>query len=679
MYEKLFSPVRIGRVEIKNRVAMTPMGVNLAALGGGVNDDIVAFYEARARGGVGLILSGICRVLDGAGAGEPCQIAARNAGDIQGLGRLIETVHKYDTRMFIQLHHPGRNYGLTSEQPVSASAVGLPGSGKAPRELTVPEIEEIERAFVSGARIAQIAGADGVELHGAHGYLINGFLSPYLNRRNDRYGGNLENRMRFVLEIVAGIHAACGEDFPLGVRLSAEEFLGDKGNELSTTSQIAAELERAGVDFLDVSSTIPDSPVPAGIEPGTYDQGWKKFMAAEIKKHVKIPLIAVANIKEPDVAEAILREGCCDLVGVARGHLADPAWCSKARAGKAEMISKCIGCLVCFDEIEHGRHVKCSVNPVTGREREFAHLRVNGEGRTVVVVGGGPAGFAAAVVLRERGFDPVLFDRSPRLGGTLNVADKGMGKEKITRLVDSMIAQAHASGIELRLGEEATVEKVKALSPCGVFIACGARPFIPSVPGIDGTNVLTAQDVLLGHAELKGDCVIVGSAMTGLEAATRATPTPQVQLEMGRAEIKGDCMIVGSGMTGLETAEVVMKAGHQTTIADMLPQIGAGVAPAVILDLKQRMAPYNPTYLPSHKLVKITTDGVELESLDSRSSVFVPAKTVILALGVSPQKDVVDNFKAAFPDAHVVGDAARAGRIIDATQDGYGQAFVFEA
>ena len=560
MYEKLFSPVRIGRVEIKNRVAMTPMGVNLSAPGGGINDDIIAFYEARARGGVGLILSEICRVMDGTGAGAACQIAARDAGDLQGLGRLVETVHKYGTRMFVQLHHPGRNYALTGEQPVSASAVELPGSGKEPRTLTVPEIEQIEQAFVNGACIAQKAGADGIELHGAHGYLINGFLSPYLNRRNDRYGGSLENRMRFLLEIVVGIRAACGKDFPLGVRLSAEEFLGDKGNELSTTCQIAAELERAGVDFLDVSSTIPDSPVPACIEPGTYDQGWKKYMAAEIKKQVKIPVISVANIKEPDVAEAILREGCCDLVGVARGHLADPAWCSKARAGKAEMISKCIGCLVCFDEIEHGRHVKCSVNPMTGREREFAHLRYNGQGKTVVVIGGGPAGFTAAMVLRERGFDPVLFDRSSRLGGTLNVADKGLGKEKITRLVDSMIAQTQASSIELRLGEEATVEKVQALSPCGVFIACGARPFIPSVPGIDGKNVVTAEDVLLGHAELKGDCVIFGSAMTGLETATRSMPTPQIALELGRAEIKGDCMIVGSGMTGLETAEVVMKS-----------------------------------------------------------------------------------------------------------------------
>ncbi len=678
MYDKLFSSIRIGRVEIRNRVAMTPMGVNLAAPDGGVNDDIIAFYEARARGGVGLILSEICRIMDGSGAGEACQIAARNAGDLQGLERLIDTVHKYGTKMFIQLHHPGRNYGLGGEQPVSASAVELPGSGKVPRALTVPEIKQIEQAFVKGAGIAQMAGADGIELHGAHGYLINSFLSPYLNRRDDQYGGSLENRVRFLLEIVAGIRAGCGKDFPLGIRLSAEEFLGDKGNDLAATCRIAVELEKAGFDFLDISSTIPDSPVIACIEPGTFDQGWKKYMAAEIKKQVKIPVIAVANIKEPDVAEAILEEGCCDLVGVARGHLADPAWCNKAKAGKAETISKCIGCLVCFDEIEHGRHVKCSVNPMTGREREFAHPQHNGAGRTVVVVGGGPAGFTAAMVLQERGFHPVLFDLSQRLGGTLNVADKGMGKEKITRLVDSMIARAEEIGVELRLGEEATIEKVKALSPCGVFVACGARPFIPPVPGIDGKNVVTAEDVLLGQADIKGEIVIVGSAVTGLETTEHSVPIPRSRMERGRAEVKGDCMIVGSGMTGLETAEVVLKAGHKTTIADLLPQIGAGAEMQVVLDLKQRMAPFNPAYLPSHKLLKITPEGVELESTESGSHVFVPANTVILALGVRPKRDLVDNFKDAFPDARVIGDAVRGGRIVDATQDAYGQAFVFE-
>jgi len=298
---------------------------------------------------------------------------------------------------------------------------------------------------------------------------------------------------------------------------------------------------------------------------------------------------------------------------------------------------------VCFDEIEHARHVKCSVNPTTGREREFANPAHNGAGRPVAVVGGGPAGITAAMVLRERGFRVVLFDPSPRLGGALNVADKGYAREKITRFVDSMIAQVEESGIELRIEEEATVEKFGALSPCGVFIACGARPFIPPVPGIDGKNVAIAEDVLLG-----------------------------------RVEVKGDCVIIGSGMTGLETAEVVMRGGHKTTLVDMLPQIGVGANVIVVLDIKERMACYDPVSLPGHRLLKVTVEGVELECLETGESVFVRAETVILAMGIRPHREIVDHFKAAFPDARVLGDAVRGGRIVDATQDAYGQAFVFE-
>jgi pyruvate/2-oxoglutarate dehydrogenase complex dihydrolipoamide dehydrogenase (E3) component len=298
---------------------------------------------------------------------------------------------------------------------------------------------------------------------------------------------------------------------------------------------------------------------------------------------------------------------------------------------------------VCFDEIIHERRVKCSVNPITGREREFANPARDGAGRTVAVVGGGPAGVTSAMVLRERGFRVVLFEPSLRLGGSLNVADKGFDREKITRYVDSMIAQVEECSIDLRLGEEATVDKVQALAPCGVFLACGARPFIPPVPGIDCKNVVIAEDVLVG-----------------------------------RSEVKGDCAIVGSGMTGLETAEFVMRAGHKTTMVDMLPQIGAGANIIVILDIKERMDCYDPVRLPGHRLIKITGEGIDLECMETGESVFVSAETVILALGVRPYREVIDRFREAFPDARIIGDAVRGGRIVDATQDAYGQAFVFE-
>jgi len=238
----------------------------------------------------------------------------------------------------------------------------------------------------------------------------------------------------------------------------------------------------------------------------------------------------------------------------------------------------------------------------------------------------------------------VLFDPAKRLGGTLNIADKGVGKEKITRLVDGLIAQVSASDIELRMGEEATIEKVKALSPCGIFVACGAIASMPPIPGIDGKNVVTAEDVLIGKARLKGDCIILGS-----------------------------------GMTGLETAEVVLKAGHRTTIVDMLHEIGQGVPIMVLIDIKRRLSEYGPAYMLGHKALQIAEDGVVLERLADGEKVFVNAETIILALGVQPRKEVVKAFKDAFPQAHIIGDANRGGRILEATQEAYGKAFVFES
>ena len=380
------------------------------------------------------------------------------------------------------------------------------------------------------------------------------------------------------------------------------------------------------------------------IEPGTFEQGWKKYMAATIRKAVKIPIIAVCNIKEPSAAEQILEEECCDFVGVARGHLADPQWCHKAFSGREAEIRKCIGCLACFGEIVKLKRIKCAVNPVTGREREYAHPLKNGAGRTVAVIGAGPAGIEAALTLKDRGFVPVLFDDGARMGGTLNIADKGYGREKITRYVDSLIVLAEKAGIAVRLNEKATVESVKALDPCGVFVACGAEPLVPPIPGIDGENVFTAEDVLLG----------------------RTSP-------------KNRIAVIGSGMTGIETAEVLAGCGCRLTLVEMLPSVGPGMYETVVADVMGRIVPHNPKVLTGHRLERVRPDGVELTRLEDGKKVFVEADAVVLAMGVRPRKAVVDEFKAAFPNVRIVGDAARGGRILEATQDAHGKAFVFEA
>lgn len=629
---------KIGRLTIPNRVVMPAMGVNLASADGTATDGIIAFYEARARGGAGLIITEVTRVSGGAGISDPCQLAAYRVSDIASLQRVIDAVHKYETRIFIQLQHPGREASPTiaGEQPVAPSAVANPVSGVMPRALATAECKEMAERFINGAYIAQAAGADGVELHAAHGYLLNEFLSPAMNFRKDEYGGSFENRVRILREIIAGIRRTCGA-FPVSVRINAEEALPG-GVDLEEAAKIAAALEEAGADAINVSCYTD-----ACIEPGTYAQGYKRHMSSAVKAAVKIPVISVSNIKEPNIAETLLQEGVCDFVGVGRAQIADSEWCGKAFSGRSDEIRKCIGCLCCFGEIVKARRVKCAVNPLAGREREFADIRADGNGRAVAIIGGGPAGIEAALTLRARGFAPVLFDDNPRPGGTLNVADKGYGKDKMTRYTDSLIALVGHAGIEVRAGEKATPETVKALNPCGVFVACGAEPLVPPIPGVELEQVCTAQDVLLGKIK----------------------PT-------------GTVAIVGSGMTGLETAEMLAMDGCKVIFVEMLDTLGPGVYPAIAADVMSRITPRSPRLLTGHKLTRVTPGGVELERLSDGASVFAQADYIVLSMGVRPRKATADAFKAAFRNAHVIGDARAGGRILDATQDAHGKAFVFD-
>jgi thioredoxin reductase len=526
---------------------------------------------------------------------------------------------------------------VTGEKLVAPSIVV--GLEDVLRELRTDECEELVGAFIGGAQVAQMAGADGVELHGAHGYLINQFLSPAINHRSDTYGGSFEGRMRFAVEIIQGIKSKCGAHFPVSVRINAEEAIQGipGGIDIGEAQKIAAELERVGADAINVSCLSVGC-----IEPGTYAQGWKKYMAAAVKEAVKIPVIAVCNIKEAETGERLLHEGVCDLIGVGRGHLADPEWCGKAFTGRGNEIRLCIGCLGCFSEICKLRRVKCAVNPITGREREYAAVNKDGNGRAVAVIGGGPAGIEAALVLKERNFSPVIFEERTRLGGSLNVADRGYGKTLITKYVNSLITQLHHAGIEVRCGEKATMENIRALDACGVFVACGALPFKPQIQGIDGGNICTAEEVL-----------------------------------MGKIKPMGAVSIIGTGMTGLEAAEMLADAGCDLALVEMQEAVGPGMYPSLVEDVMRRILPHNPRVLAGHRLEQIATGKIILTRVSDGEKIEILADWVVLSMGVQPRKDVVDEFRNAFAEVHVVGDADKCGRILEATQDAHGKAFVF--
>jgi len=642
-YEKLFERGTIGNVNLKNRVVMTAMGVNLANSQGEATDVITKYYEERAKGGVGLIITEIARIDDEYGVGTPNQLSVTEARHIPHLERMIETIHKYGTKVFVQLHHPGRETKsqlIGGKQIVAPSPIMCKVTQEMPRELTTEECEGLVKKFIKGAVISKTAGADGVELHVAHGYLLNQFVSPYTNKRKDKYGGSFQNRMRIVSEIITGIKYMCGQDFAVSVRISAEEYV-EGGLKLEDSIKIARILESYGIDAINVSCGTYESATTI-IEPGTYPQGWKKHLATEIRKNVSVPVIAVNNIKDPETANQLLESEVCDFVGIARGHLADPNWVRKAKEGKSDQIRKCIGCLNCFAELNQGRHIKCTVNGALAREIEFGNMEKNGQNRTVVVVGGGPAGMQAALVLDKKGYKTVLFDEREKLGGTLNVADKAPMKGKVRAMNDGLIREVEESGVEVRINTKATVEMIKDLNPQGVFVAVGASATIPPIPGIEEKNVVIAEHILTEDVE-----------------------------------VKGKVAVIGSGLTGLETAELVASKGHEVVLIEMQKSIGPDVNRTILADLMMRFKKYNPIIMPGHRLMTISEKGVGLLNQINSQPVQVEADTIVIALGVTPRQSSVNEFMKAFENIRIIGDADKAGCIQEAIKDGYSQAFAF--
>ena len=642
-YEKLFERGKIGNLTLKNRVVMPAIGVNLANSKGEATDVMTKYYEERAKGGVGLIITEIARIDDEYGVGTPNQLSVTEGRHIPHLERMIETIQKHGTKVFVQLHHPGRETRsdlIDGKQIVAPSAIMCKVTQEMPRALTTEECEGLVKKFIKGAIISKTAGADGVELHVAHGYLLNQFVSPYSNMRTDKYGGSFQNRLRIVAEIVTGIKHMCGPDFPISVRISADEFV-EGGLKLPDSIKIARTLESYGVDVINVSSGTYESATTI-IEPGSYPQGWKKHLATEIRKNIKIPVIAVNNIKDPESAEQLLQDGACDFVGVARGHLADADWVNKAKAGKSDEIRKCIGCLNCFAELNQGRHMKCAVNARVGREIEFTNPAKDGEGKTVVIVGGGPAGMQAALLLDQRGFNTILFDEREKLGGTLNVADKAPIKDKVYAMNNGMIREIEASGVDIRMNTKATVDMVKQLNPDGVFVAVGATPTVPPIPGIQGKNVMIAEDVLTG----------------------KVAPV-------------GKVAVIGSGLTGLETAELLADKGHPITLIEMQKNIGPGINRSILVDLMMRFQKHEPMIIPNHRLMGISEKGITIMNQMNNQTKQIEADTVVLALGVTPRQAMVNEFLDAFENIRVIGDAQKAGRIQEAIKEGYSQAFAF--
>lgn len=681
-YSKLFTPMKIGNVEIKNRVVMAPMCMGFGQYNGCATEKMMDYYEERAKGGVGLIFTEITRVNDVTGASSFGQLGMSHDYQIPALKKMAERIHKHGCKVMVELHHPGRqNLGLmigtvplcvvgdklmgSLYTKILTDAVIPPGKKLQDRDI-VPRVaapskcdkskmsESVNKAlstkgvkklicqFIQGAVRVKKAGCDGVELHASHGYLIQQFLSPNTNKRTDEYGGNLENRMRFLMEIIDGIRKNCGSDFPIVVRLTVDEMydkIGQKGRgyDLNEGLRMAKMLNDKGIDAIDVSSAAYDT-FNYWLEPTTFDCGWRKYLAAEVKKIVDIPVIAANLIRSPKQAELQLEEGIQDFVSLGRPLIADPHWVNKVQSGKEDLIKRCVCCLYCFESMMENAykydHGHCSVNSFVGREG--TELKKNGGGRKVLIIGAGPAGLMAAELMAKRGFDVTVLEREKEVGGQLNLAKKPPHKEKMNWVCTDLLANVKALGVKVELGIKADKAIIDSYSPEIVINATGGNAVFPKP--FQRNNVSTVTEILNGSVKLENKKVAV----------------------------------IGSGMTGLETSELLIEQGNKVTIIEMADKIAPGAWFQHVDDAMPKLEAGSTQFYVGHKLLSINDDSVILERIKDKKQINLDVDYVVLSLGVRPDTLLFDEIKnSSAYKVYNIGDSAKIGRIANATESAY--------
>lgn len=643
MYKKLFTPGKIGPLTIPNRIAMTAASASLSQPDGTMTEEMLAYYEARAKGGVGLIITEMVCVDEDRGVLFPRELNAAREENIPSFRRLADRVHPYGTKIFAQLFHPGANADpklnpclpLLSASPAKGKKRGQ--AAAASRE----DIADIVAKFGQAARRVQEGGFDGVEVHAAHHYFLHSFLSPVTNHREDEYGGSLENRTRILREIVEAIRAACGPDFPLMFRISVEEYIGPKGYHADTGIKICQLLERWGVDAINVTASGTDSKLSQSVEPMYYPQGWRKHLAKAVKGTVSIPVLSVALIRDPAYAEKLLEEGVLDFAASVRAHLADPQWAEKARTGREADILPCISCMACFAKYEREGHITCAVNPETGYEAHLPPLPQDGGGRLVVVLGAGPAGLEGAWMAARRGFRVILFEKADQAGGQLRLAALAPRKEKIWWLLDSLLHRCQQAGVELRLGTAPTLDELAALAPYAILDATGGKPAQPaSIPGApDSPLVCIPPEVLTGALDIREESVVV----------------------------------VGSGMTGLETAEYLSDRDRNNAV--LVLEAAERLAPGVYGSNRNAVTAVleinNVVLLTSRTLTRIGDDRVWFADSKTGEEYVYPCDRVVLALGTVPSRPYGDQLAGLCDRVVTIGDAVTGGQIWDAVHQGY--------
>lgn len=649
-YKRLLEPGKIGSMEVKNRMVMAPMITHMANLQGEVTETMINYFVRRAQGGVGYITTG---VTVGATAVDRVRLLmtvlrADNDSFIPGLSNLAEAIHDVGAKAVVQLSAGAGAQGGTgisgptsylptgeSYQNVSSSDRMSKVTMRQPRPLTVEEIEQLVDLYGQSALRIKQAGFDGVEMHAHSGYLIAQFLSPYFNKRTDKYGGDKENRYRFLRELIQSVKKYAGDTFPLIVRYSIDEFV-EGGIKIEDSKEIAKLCQEDGVHAIHVSAGVYETinlALPTMYSPA----GSFADLAKEIKSAVDIPVIVAGRINDPEVGERILEEGKADFVSLGRVLIADPDWPKKVKAGDREGIRRCIACNDgCIGNIFKGKQIRCTMNATAGSEGKYERIVPASVKKKVMVVGAGPAGMEAARVSALRGHTVSLYEKTGRLGGQINLAIVPPHKGEIKNITDYFSVQlSRLKNVEIKFGVEVTPDLVKKEKPDVVIIATGSVPFVPQIKFPKGYSIITAHDIL-----------------------------------SGKVKIGKEAVIVGGGMVGCETADYLADLCSKVTIVEMLDQIAYDVEGITRMCLLGELSKKRVSILTGRKVCEVQGGGCTVMDKNWGTS-FLNADTVVFATGSVSVNGLKNEICEIVPEVFVIGDAKEPRRIIEANREGY--------
>lgn len=627
--KKLFTPIKIGNMEVKNRFMLAPMENGLAHFGGEVSDRLINFYVDRIKREVGIIITGSISVSP-EGSGLPTQLSIYDEKFVPGLKRLCDEVHKAGGKIGAQLYHAGRQAtaAVTGIQPIAPTAMPCTLLGNDPREMTLEDIREIDEKFVIAAERAVEAGFDMIEVHFAHGYLLHSFLSPHSNKRSDEFGGSFENRCRFPMMVFNNIMKAVNGKIPVTIRISADEYLED-GLKYEEVKEICKLVETAGGAAISLTAGSYDS-IEYCIQPMFIEQGFLVAYGEKLKKEVSVPVIVAARLNNANLIESVVEDGKADMVAIGRGLIADEDLIIKIREKRYDDIKYCVACNQgCIDNVLKGEGINCLENARSSYEDERNIVKTD-EPQNVVVIGAGPAGLEAARVSALRGHKVTLIEKEEALGGKMATLAEPPEKETFLLYRQYLLGQIEKLPVTVVRKEVKAASDIKEFAPDYVIVATGSRQTKPPIPGINGTNVVFAEDLLNKVVEPKDRIAVIGG-----------------------------------GLVGTETAKYLGAMGKKVDIIEMMDAIAKDSGATFVGHVFKKLQEYNVGIHVNAKVQKITDTQIKFndEVLD--------VDQVAIASGYEPNTEIVDTLKKEHENVLVIGDANSPRRILDATREAY--------